>query len=164
MFDGESLLIERLRDEHIGALAPIMRGAFDADSRMHRGKPGGPEGYEDGSFLKKWGLEGGSVSYATYLGARLAGATILWIGDNGENFLGCFFLDAELEGKGLGTKLWRLIESLYPETRIWRTETANYSLRNHYFYVVKCGFSIVGMDRPDESGFANYRMEKRMSI
>ena len=50
-----------LREQDIEALTPIMRRAFDEDTRLHLGLPaGGPQGYDDGSFLRRYGLHPGA--------------------------------------------------------------------------------------------------------
>lgn len=42
----------------------VMERAFDEDTRIHLGeKKGGPDGYDDGNFLKKWGLYKNASSY-----------------------------------------------------------------------------------------------------
>ncbi len=53
-----------LKEENIKDLTPIMKAAFDYDTKIHLGKEeGGPTGYNDGSFLRKWGLDSKSTSY-----------------------------------------------------------------------------------------------------
>ena len=47
-----------LREEHISPLTAIMIRAFDDDAVRYQGcEHARPEGYDDGSFLRKWGLE-----------------------------------------------------------------------------------------------------------
>ena len=51
------LKLIRLEELYINELTKIMERAFDEDTRIHLGEEkGGPDGYEDGSFLRKWGL------------------------------------------------------------------------------------------------------------
>ena len=38
--------------------------------------------------------------------------------------------------------MWKKIEELYPDTKIWETCTPYFEKRNIHFYVNKCGFQI----------------------
>ena len=145
----------------VETIAPIMKRAFDEDTRRHTGKPaGGPPGYDDGSFLRQWALHPDSDSFSIWSDGTPIGAAIVWPKPTGENFLGCLFLDPARQDSGLGLIAWRFIESEYPSTVRWHTETIATSRRNHYFYVNKCGFSIVRVEGKGDE--AQYVMEKRM--
>lgn len=152
-----------LEEAHIGELTDIMERAFDEDTRIHLGREkGGPEGYDNGDFLRKWGLHEDAASYCVSLDGRCIGAAILWIREDGHNFLGNLFLDPIYENQGLGTRVWEMIEKQYPDTRTWSTETPGFSRRNHHFYVNKCGFHIVRIDRPKDRLSCQYEMRKVM--
>lgn len=82
------------------------------------------------------------------------------------------------QSKGTGQAIWRAIEELHPETKVWETETPYFEKRNIHFYVNKLGFNIVeiynqnhknphqngkpagGMS--EETGFDFFRFEKIM--
>ena len=153
-----------LREQDIEALTPIMRRAFDEDTRLHLGLPaGGPQGYDDGSFLRRYGLHPGATAYCIHAQGRLAGGVILWINDTDHcNTLGNLFLDPELQNRGLGTQVWREIERMFPDTLLWNTETPIYSHRNHNFYVNKCGFHIVHIDNPRDMQEGSFILQKVM--
>lgn len=153
----------RLEELHINELTKIMERAFDEDARIHLGvEKGGPDGYDNGDFLRKWGLHKDATSYCISLDGQFIGGVILWINADHNNFLGNIFLDPIYENQGLGTKVWNMIEKLYPETKIWRTETPAFSSRNHNFYVNKCGFHIVKIDNPKNRLEGQYQMQKVM--
>lgn len=59
------------------------------------------------------------------------------------NSLDLFFINPDCHSKGIGTKVWAMVEKLYPETKIWETITPYFEKRNIHFYVNKCGFKIV---------------------
>ena len=140
-----------------------MERAFDEDTRIHLGKEkGGPDGYNNGEFLRKWGLHNNSSSYCISLNEHLVGGVILWINENNHNFLGNIFIDPAYENQGLGIKVWNMIEKLYPDTEVWETETPIFSSRNHNFYVNKCGFHIVKIDNPKNRLEGQYKMQKVM--
>ena len=160
----EQLTFEPFLESDIGILTPIMKRAFDEDTRLHLGKEeGGPEGYDNGDFLRKWALHKDSTAFKILLNGQPIGAVILWIHRNHDNFLGNIFIDPDLENKGLGTAVWKLIEAKYPYTRVWRTETPGFSKRNHHFYVNKCGFHIVKIVNAGDIMNGCYFLEKHMN-
>ncbi len=87
------------------------------------------------------------------------------------NSLEAVFVETELRGKGIGAKVWDMIEKLYPETVTWETHTPYFNVSNIHFYVNKCGFHIVEFFNPahpepdDEDmpgGVMFFRFEKQM--
>jgi hypothetical protein len=159
----EDLIFDELKECDIEKLSSIMKRAFDEDARRHLNEEtGGPPGYDNGDFLLKNGINSNSHSYKILKENETIGAIIVWINKNNENFLGNMFIDPNLQDKGLGTKVWKFIESKYSETLIWRTETPGFSKRNHNFYVNKCGFKIVRIDNPGDKYRESYFMEKEM--
>lgn len=151
----------RLEEVHIDELTKIMERAFNEDARIHLGKErGGPDGYDDGSFLRKWGLHKDASSYCISLNQQLIGGVILWINEDKNNFLGNIFIDPACENHGMGTKVWNMIEQLYPDTKIWNTETPAFSSRNHNFYVNKCGFHIIKIENPKDKLEGKYILQK----
>lgn len=96
-----------------------MKAEFDYDTKIHLDKEaGGLKGYDDGTFLRRWALDKESTSYCIYLNEILIGGVILWIKENNENYLGNLFIDINYEDKGIGTKVWYKIESMYPNTKV----------------------------------------------
>jgi len=153
----------KLQEKHINELTKIMERAFDEDTRIHLGEDkGGPEGYDDGGFLRKWGLHKDASSYCITLNEQLIGGVILWINETNHNVLGNIFIDPIYENQGLGTKVWKMIEKLYPDTKTWNTETPIFSSRNHNFYINKCGFHIIKIDDPKNRLEGQYKMQKVM--
>lgn len=152
----------RFQESDIPEVTKIMTEAFNYDSQIHLGCNGGPDGYDDGSFLKKWALNKKATSFKILINDELAGATVLWINQNKENFLGCIFLHPRFEDKGIGTEIWKLIEKMYPDTKIWRTETPIFSHRNHNFYVNKCGFHVIHINNPKDINEGSFILEKKM--
>lgn len=149
--------------EDIEKLTPIMTRAFDYDTKIHLGEEaGGPPGYDDGTFLRRWGLDKGSTAYCIYLDNELAGGIILWINPNKENYLGTIFVDPKYENKGVGTKIWHKVEAMYPDTKVWNTETPIFSHRNHNFYINKCGFHLIKIENPKDLREGSFILQKVM--
>mgnify|MGYP003105919990 CR=1 FL=1 len=155
---------ETFTEEDIQKLTLIMKRAFDEDTKIHLGREaGGPTGYDNGDFLRKWGLNKDSTQYKILLDKKIIGAVILWINkETNHNTLGTIFVDPELQEKGLGTKIWTKIEKMYPDTIVWNAETPIYSHRNHNFYVNKCGFHIIEIKNPKDMEDGSFILEKRM--
>ena len=139
-----------------------MKRAFDKDSQEHLGCDGGPPGYDDGSFLRQWGLHKNSTAFKIMYDGKPIGAVILFIQDDNHNALGNIFIDSDLQSKGLGIRVWNQIEKMYPKTVEWRTETAGFSRGNHSFYVNKCGFHITKIVNPRDEKESSYFFRKQM--
>ena len=76
-------------------------------------------------------------------GENVIGGSAVSVGEAGKNRLELLFLSNSVHGKNIGTTVWKNIEALYPDTKIWETSTPEFAKRNINFYVNKCGFSIV---------------------
>lgn len=161
MKGNKRISFQPMSENNINALTPIMTRAFDEDTRIHLGKEkGGPPGYDNGEFLRKWGLHKDASSYMIFYDDTLIGAIILWVRESGNNNLGSIFLDPEFENIGIGTELWKLVEKNYPNTNKWITDTPGFSKRNHNFYINKCGFKLVEIKNQGEEEL--YILEKEM--
>jgi len=161
--EKEIIELQALTEEDIEQLVRIMTRAFDHDTWIHLGKEkGGPDGYDDGRFLRKWGLNSPTESFKVLLNGTLIGGLILWIRKNGRNYLGTIFIDPPFQGMGIGTKIWRMVESAHPEARSWMTDTPGFAKRNHHFYVHKLGFEIVRIENQGKQKEEIYIFEKKM--
>jgi len=81
-------------------------------------------------------------------GKAVGGVIVVIDPETNVNSLDILFLDPECHSRGIGLKVWRMIESKYPETQIWETHTPYFEKRNIHFYVNKCGFHIVEFFNP----------------
>jgi GNAT superfamily N-acetyltransferase len=150
----------------IPELTEVMTRAFDDDAQKHLGQEkGGPEGYDDGEFFRKWlfGYQE-SVGYKIVMANQVIGGLIVWILPGGHHILGTIFVDPAYQDRGLGRQAWGLIEQLYPETLSWRLATPTWATKNHTFYQ-KCGFRKVNSDPliPPEEGSTIYYKEMKGS-
>ncbi|MBE5967888.1 MAG: GNAT family N-acetyltransferase [Lachnospiraceae bacterium] len=160
---SDNITFVPLKNDDIEELTAIMKRAFDEDTRIHLGKEsGGPTGYDDGSFLRKWGMDPKASSFKIYKGDTLIGGIILWINPNQENYLGTIFLDSNFENKGIGTLVWKKVEEMYPDTIAWNTETPIFSKRNHNFYINKCGFHCIKIENPKDEEEGSFILRKEI--
>ncbi|MCL2697945.1 MAG: GNAT family N-acetyltransferase [Oscillospiraceae bacterium] len=154
---------EKIVKDDINALTQIMKRAFDEDSRRHLGmEEGGPPGYDNGDFIRKWYFQNNSHAYKVSKGDEIIGAINVFICDDNVNYLGNMFVNPLCQDKGIGTVIWKYIEQKYPETKIWRTETPGFSKRNHNFYINKCGFKLIEIKNPKDKYEESYTLEKKM--
>jgi len=160
LFDG--LEFAPLRNEDIPILTPIMKRAFDDDSRLYFTNPvGGPPGYDDGTFLEKWGLDPKASAFRINKDGEAIGAMILFLDfKHGSGFLGNLFIDSTLINQGYGSTAWRFVEHTYPQISMWETETPAVSYRNHCFYINKCGFSVYAVDGDHDRYQAQFKLRK----
>lgn len=151
-----------ISQEDLPEITAVMTRAFDDDAQKHLGKErGGPEGYDNGDFFRKWlfGYQE-SVGYKVVSGEEIVGGIIVWILPEGHNILGTIFIDPASQDKGIGERTWRYIENTYPDTKSWSLATPIWAIKNHHFYA-KCGFLRVESDPiiPAEEDSAIYRKE-----
>ena len=94
----QDLIFEKIKEEDISILTPIMKRAFDEDARIHLGNEcGGPPGYDNGDFLRKYALHKDSTAFKISMNGRVIGAIIIWINNStNHNFLG-IFIDVDLQ-------------------------------------------------------------------
>jgi GNAT superfamily N-acetyltransferase len=156
------LSFREIDESDIPALTAVMTRAFDDDAQKHLGQErGGPPGYDDGEFFRRWlfGYDE-SVGFKILSGPDIVGAIIVWVLPEGNNILGTIFVDPDVQDMGIGQAAWRHVERRYPETKTWRLATPTWAAKNHHFYV-KCGFQKVESDAliPSEEGMTIYRKE-----
>lgn len=157
------LEFEKMTKEDIAEMTPIMKRAFDEDTRRHLGREeGGPDGYDNGEFLRKWYIESGADAYKVIRDGKIIGGFNIFKNEKHEYFLGNMFVDMDQQDKGYGTYIWKYIENQYKDAVKWKTETPGFSKRNHNFYINKCGFKLVHIDQPKDLEEANYILEKEM--
>ena len=91
----------------------------------------------------------GSEAYIAEIDGKRVGGAIIVIDDKtGYNSLEFLYVKSGAQNAGNGFKIWKAIEKLHPETRIWGTDTPYYDKRNIHFYVNRCGFKIVEFFNP----------------
>lgn len=113
-----NLQFKEIQEEDIPSLTDVMNRAFDHDAQIHLGEEqGGPEGYDDGDFFRKWLFSyDESHGYKILLDDQVVGGFIVWILESRENQLGTIFVDPDLQNQEIGTQAWRFIEASYPDT------------------------------------------------
>ncbi len=91
----------------------------------------------------------GSEAYFAEIDGVRVGGTIIVIDDKTRyNSLHLLYVKSGSQNVGNGFKIWKSIEELHPETKIWETHTPYYDKRNIHFYTNRCGFKIVEFFNP----------------
>ena len=76
-------------------------------------------------------------------GQRVGGAIIAIDKKKNRGELAFLYVKMGVQSKGVGQALWKAIETLHPETKIWETCTPYFDRRNIHFYINRCGFHAV---------------------
>jgi len=160
---GLTLSFEEISEADIPELTRVMTRAFDDDAQKHLElERGGPKGYDNGDFFRKWlfGYQE-TVGYKAVSVGRVIGAITIWILEGDHHVLGTTFVDPDYQDCGVGTQIWQFVEASYPEAKSWRLATPTWATKNHYFYKAKCGFQRVEADPilPISEGEFAYRKE-----
>lgn len=74
---------------------------------------------------------------------EILGGVIVEINDDNINHLDFLFVRVGIQSKGIGQAIWKDIENIYSNTKIWKTCTPYFDKRNIHFYVNKLKFKIV---------------------
>lgn len=128
-------------EKDIPELTKIMTITFDDDSQKFLGQEkGGPDGYDNGEFFKRWMIqEPSSTGYKIVFNNKLVGFFLVFIRDSDKNSLGTIFILPEYQDKGTGFESWSFIEKSFP-AKSWILDTPSWAVRNHHFYEKKCSF------------------------
>lgn len=85
-----------------------------------------------------------SYTYEMIEDDKILGGVIVTIDEKtNHNHLDFLFVKVGVQSKGIGQAIWKQIEELYPNTKIWETCTPYFDKRNIHFYVNRLGFHIV---------------------
>lgn len=86
----------------------------------------------------------GAIAYEAIVDGEMVGGAIVVIDkETQHNHLDFLYVKNGIHGKGIGRKVWNMIEKLHSETKIWETCTPYFEKRNIHFYVNCCGFHVV---------------------
>lgn len=159
------LTYKEASEEDIPELTSIMTRAFDDDSQKHLGvAKGGPDGYDNGDFFRKWLFPyKESIGFKILLDEKIIGCFIVWIYDHGRNSLGTIFIDPDQQDKGIGTQAWQFIEKTFSDTKTWILDTPSWAAKNHHFYEHKCGFKKIREEHTDDHVGMSFIYQKVIS-
>jgi len=148
-------------ESDVEKMTQVMKQAFDYDFQINNmGEEGGPEGYDNGEFLRKNALDEEATSFVISYGEEEIGVVILWIKNDQKNYLGCLFIEPRFEDNGLGTLIFKKIEEMYPKTKSWETTTPIYSRKNQNFYINKLGFHAIRIINPKDLKEGQFVLKK----
>lgn len=91
----------------------------------------------------------GAVAYKAVVDGEMLGGAIVVIDENSQhNQLDFLYVKCGTQSKGIGQLIWKEIENLYPETKVWETCTPYFEKRNIHFYINCLGFHAVEFYNP----------------
>ena len=132
----------KLKKEDISKFKKLMQEAFQYGYESIYGK-------SDEQILPKKDIEDNlknenSYAYEMIENDDIIGGAIVTIDEEtNHNHLDFLFVKVGVQGKGIGQTIWRKIEKLYPNTKVWETCTPYFDKRNIHFYVNRLGFHII---------------------
>lgn len=117
--------------------AAFQRGAVDEFGEMKEEIL--PESHIDRSLMAN-----GAIAYEAVYDGNIVGGAIVIIDDKTQhNHLDFLYVKVGEQSRGVGQVIWKSIEEMHPETKIWETCTPYFEKRNIHFYVNCFGFHIV---------------------
>ena len=131
-----------LKTEDISKFKKIMQEAFQYGYESIYGK-------SDEQILPDKDIEDNlknenSYAYEMIENDDIIGGAIVTIDEEtNHNHLDFLFVKVGVQSKGIGQAIWREIEKLYPNTKVWETCTPYFDKRNIHFYVNRLGFHII---------------------
>ena len=147
-----NLTFEKATEADIPELTRVMTRSFDDDAQKHLGvEKGGPEGYDNGEFFRKWLLPyEQSIGYKILSEGKVIGGLIVWVFEHHRNHLGTIFVAPDYQDRGVGTRAWQFVEETYADSKSWTLETPSWAAKNHHFYEQKCGFKKIKEKEEEE--------------
>ena len=93
--------------------------------------------------------EKGSIAYKAVVDDEMVGGAIVVIDESTQhNHLNFLYVKNGVQSKGVGQEIWKAIEKLHPDTKVWETVTPYSEKRNIHFYINRCGFAAVEFFNP----------------
>ena len=91
----------------------------------------------------------GAVAFKAVVNGEILGGAIVNIDEKTQrNHLEFLYVKNGSHSKGIGKKLWKEIELIFPETKVWETFTPYFEKRNIHFYINCLGFHAVEFFNP----------------
>lgn len=152
MSTDDAVLLVRATEDDAEALMALKHRAFAEEIARHGVEP---PGFRDIEGQRRAIRE--RVYYKVLLGGRLVGGVSLV--DKGEAgwYVSAVYVDAGLQGTGVGTRAMQAVFAAHPEPRVWRLETPSTSHHNHRFYE-KLGFVRTGEFTPRYAPTPEFRL------
>ncbi|MED1383255.1 GNAT family N-acetyltransferase [Bacillus mycoides] len=99
-----------------------------------------PPGYSSVEMMK-YSIEE-LDTYKVIMGEKVIGGIIVTISGKSYGRIDRIFVEPFLQGKGIGSRVIKLIEEKFPNIRIWDLETSSRQINNHHFYK-KMGYETI---------------------
>ena len=132
----------KLRKENIEEIKKLMQDAFQYGYESVYGKD--KEEVLPDKDIEENLKNPNSYAYEMIDNDELVGGVIVTIDEKtNHNHLDFLFVKVGVQSKGIGQAIWKQIEELYPNTKVWETCTPYFDKRNIHFYVNRLGFHIV---------------------
>jgi GNAT superfamily N-acetyltransferase len=134
----------RLREEETVTFKEEMQEAFLHGFQAYYKNDNQWQVLPDKDFYQSLETEGAEAYEAIDEdGQRVGGAIIAIDAAEQKGELSFLYVKVDVQSKGIGQAIWKVIEELHPETEVWETCTPYFDRRNIHFYINRCGFHAV---------------------
>ena len=137
----------RLAEERTITFKEEMQEAFEHGFQGHVKEKDDENQWQvlpDGDFFQALQGEGAEAYEAVDAdGQRVGGAIINIDSSKLQGELSFLYVKVGVQGKGIGQAIWRAIEAMHPEVKVWETCTPYFDRRNIHFYINCCGFHAI---------------------
>jgi GNAT superfamily N-acetyltransferase len=143
-------------------LVKISEYAFmDHSVRMSPYEAGGPSGFDSIAWHRK-ALSANSL-YKICIGNLLLGALYLSEKEDGTAWINRVFIHPEAQNRGIGKRVFHLVEIQNPHLRVWGLDTPRWAVDNLQFYY-SIGYRDKEVRYIPEEGFELVILEKHFDI
>ncbi|WP_266034753.1 GNAT family N-acetyltransferase [Brucella intermedia] len=145
-YDLNNARLVEIGEDEIPAVEAIARRALSStyDAYIPADKELTEDDAEDDERPKAQFFGKRGAAYKIVIGDDVVGGVFLSFDPFGDSVhcatLSLLGIRADMQGKGIGQKVWRKLEEIHSDVRIWRLHTPAFALRNLAFYVNQCGF------------------------
>ena len=147
-------------EHELPQLVKISEFAFmDHSVRMSPYEPGGPAGFDSIEWHRK-ALTAGSL-YKISIGNHLLGGMYFSEKKAGTGWINRVFIQPEAQNRGIGKRVFQLVEQQNPHIRVWGLDTPRWAVDNLQFYH-SMGYSDKEVRYIPEEGFELVILEKHI--
>ena len=154
--------LKKTKEGDFPELVEISRETFLVDSTANSPhSPGGPEGYDSILWHKEAARRG--KFFTVFYQGEIAGGLFITLKPDRTGWINRVFVRNDLRGRGIGRRIFFLLEQKYSSIREWGLDTPDWAEHNQRFYE-SMGYRMTREIFSKEAGFSLMVLRKKMSI
>ncbi len=159
---SDGTCLKKTREADYPDLIEISRESFLTDSTEHSPHtPGGPEGYDSIDWHKEAAKRG--KLFTVFHQGRVAGGLFITLKSDKTGWINRVFVRNDLRGRGIGRRVFFLLEQKYSSIREWGLDTPDWAEHNQRFYE-SMGYRMTREIFSREAGFSLMVLRRKMFI